>query len=81
MKRTTIFADEDVLLELKQLAKAQKRTVTDLVRDALREYLKIHHLKPRRFSFMGIGSSDRTDLAEKAEEILAQEIDPKTGWS
>lgn len=80
MKRTTVFAEEELLLALKQLAKAQNRSVTQLVREALWEYLKAHRAKPRRFSFIGIGSSEQTDLAEQAEEILAREIDPKSGW-
>ena len=81
MKRTTIFADEDVLLELKQLARAQSRTMTELVRDALREYIQAHRPKRRRLSFMGIGASGQTDLSERVEEILTAAVRRESGWS
>ena len=31
-------------------------------------------------SLVGLGESDETDLSERDEEILAQEIDPIRGW-
>lgn len=32
-------------------------------------------------SIAGIGESEETDVSERDEEILAQEIDPIRGWS
>lgn len=32
-------------------------------------------------SIAGIGASTETDLSERDEEILANEIDPQRGWS
>jgi hypothetical protein len=39
MKRTTIRLDDQLLSDVKQLAAAQRRSVTSLVEDALRETL------------------------------------------
>ena len=81
MKRTTIFAEEDVLLELKQLARAQSRTMTELVRDALQEYIQAHRPKRRRLSFFEIGASGHADLSERVEEILTDAVRRESGWS
>lgn len=37
--------------------------------------------KPRRYSFIGIGASKNGDISERAEEILAEEIRPRSGWT
>jgi predicted transcriptional regulator len=39
MKRTTIMADESLILEAKHLAEQEGRTFNAVVQDALREYL------------------------------------------
>jgi len=80
MKRTTIFAEEDVLLELKHLAKAQNRTAAEVVRDALQAYIHAHRPKRKRLSFYAMGAFGETDVAERAEEILAREIKRESGW-
>ncbi len=80
MKRTTILADEGLLIEAKHLADQQGQTFTALVQEALREYIQTHRPQ-RRLSFAGIGWSGDPDLARRDEEILAAEIDPVEGWS
>lgn len=37
--------------------------------------------KPKRYSFIGIGESKSGDISERAEEILAEEIKRRSGWS
>lgn len=37
--------------------------------------------KPKRYSFIGIGASKNGDISERAEEILAEEIKPRSGWT
>ena len=37
--------------------------------------------KSKRFSFVGIGSSKTGDLSVRAEEILMEEIDKRSGWT
>jgi len=80
MKRTTVLADEGLLLELKLQARREERSVSDLVRDALQEYLRTHRTSVKRLSFRNGGTSGETDVAERAEEILAREIKRESGW-
>lgn len=69
MKRTSIVANESLLLELKHKAKREGRTVAELIREALNDYLRKGKEK-RTFSFVGAGRSGRKDISEKSEEIL-----------
>jgi hypothetical protein len=82
MKRTTILADDDVILDLQQLAIQRRTTFTAVVQDALRSYVAEH--QPRRhIAFAGMGHSGMPplDVSDgKDEDILATEIDPIYGW-
>ena len=79
MQRTTIFADEYVLREIKELAKQEKRSASDLIREALTQYLNAKKAPSTRLSFIGIGDSGRTDLSEKHEELLWPKPSHQTG--
>lgn len=80
MKRTTILADEALLLEVQQLAASQGKTVTAVVQEALRAYVEAHR-GGRRLSFAGIGRSGQHYAAGHEEAILAAEAGPVEGWS
>ena len=84
MKRTTILADEGLLLEAQQLAAQRGMTFTALVQEALREYLDAHRPE-RRLSIIGIGSSGEPYPLDREggwdEAILSEAIDPIEGWS
>lgn len=69
MKRTTIVADESLLLELKHRAKGEGRTVSELIRDALKSYLR-RGKRRKKLSFAGVGRSGQGNISEKSEEIL-----------
>lgn len=84
MKRITILADEDLLLEAQQLAAERGTSFTAIVQEALRAYLAMH--RPRRtLSFIAAGRSGQpypVDAESGWEEtVLAQSIDPAEGWS
>lgn len=84
MRRTTILADEDLLLEARQLAVRQGTTFTALVQQALREYVAAHRPPERHISFIGLGDSGEADLSVSNgwdEEILARELHPTVGWA
>ena len=81
MGRTTILADDELMLEIKHLAFQQGKTFTQVAQEAFREYLTAHRPAKRRISFAGIARSGQPDLAERVDEILMEEIDPITGWS
>ena len=72
MRRTTIFADDHLLNEIKDLANQEKRSVAELIRDALDQYLRAKRKSGKSFSFIGIGESGRDDVAERHEELLWQ---------
>ena len=80
MKRTTILADEELLLEAKHLAGRQGKSLTDVIREALAEYVAAHR-SPRHLPFVGMGASGNPDLAHQTEEILRAEANPIDGWA
>lgn len=73
MKRTTIFADDELLLELKELSREEGRSVAELVREAIEEFLESKKPKKRKISFMGIGRSGKKNIATRHEELLWRE--------
>ena len=82
MKRTTIVADEELLLEIKRLAEEQHHRVSDVVHDALREYVSSRRgAKRGKISFAGAGRSGHTDISERAEDILESDVDRGGGWT
>jgi hypothetical protein len=81
MKRTTIMADEELLLEAKHLADHESKTLSALIQDALREYIAGHRPK-RQISFIGIGESTGPSLTvEQQDQLLRDGLDPIEGWS
>ena len=81
MKRTTIQADEGLLLELQQLAYKQGKTTSRVVREALAEYVVRHRQETKLPSFFGIGASGRGDISRRVEEILTEDVQQPGGWS
>ncbi|MEX2236335.1 MAG: hypothetical protein WEB00_02180 [Dehalococcoidia bacterium] len=80
MKRTTVLLDTDLLIETKQLAQRLDRTVADVIRAALTEFIAAHPHK-RTFSFAGTGDSGDPDFAHNVDEYLREHTDPQLGWS
>lgn len=70
MRRTTIFADDDLLNEMKSLSAEENRSVAEIVREAMEEYVKRKRKTARKFSFVGIGNSGRRNVAEEHERLL-----------
>ena len=81
MRRTTILADEALLMEAKHLASLQGTTFTALVQDALRDYIVIHRPERRRISIAGIVHFANHWTADSLNEELKTDIDPIEGWS
>jgi len=79
MKRTTILAPDELLLELKYLAKQQGKTVTIVVQEALADYVAARR-SPRKLSFIGIGDSGQTDVSERFDELLRANTNRRRGW-
>jgi hypothetical protein len=72
VRRTTIFADEEVLRRLREIAKRENMTLSDAIRAALDRYVARRRTKRPRLSLVGIGRSGRRDVAEHAEELLGK---------
>jgi metal-responsive CopG/Arc/MetJ family transcriptional regulator len=70
MKRTTVFADEDILRKLREIAKRENSSVSEVTRKALVEYVSRRRAKRSRLSLIGVGRSGRKDIAERSEELL-----------
>ncbi len=70
MKRTTIFADEALLDEIRALSAEQGSSVAGIVREALTEYIARKRKSPKRLSFVGCGTSGRSTIAERHEQLL-----------
>ena len=76
MRRTTIFADEDVLRRLREIAKRENMTLSEAIRSALDRYVLRHQPRRSRLSLIGIGRSGRRDIAEHAAELLGKRYRP-----
>jgi len=75
MKRTTIFADENLINEIKELSREENISVAEIIRKAMKEYImQKRRTKKRTFSIIGVGASGRSDIAERHEELLFEEL-------
>lgn len=66
--KITVYLDEELVSKLNHLARAENRSRSELVREALRAYVReVAHHTP-----VGIGaySSGRSDVSERTEDIL-----------
>jgi metal-responsive CopG/Arc/MetJ family transcriptional regulator len=70
MRRTTIFADDGLINEIKEISKEENRSVAEIVREAMQNYIKQKRYKKKKLSFIGIGDSGRKNIAERHEELL-----------
>jgi hypothetical protein len=68
--KTTVYLDADDYRRLKALARARGQTPAELVREAVARYTA-SEAPPRKARSVGAGASGRTDLSERAEELLA----------
>jgi hypothetical protein len=70
MKRTTVFAEDEVLDALAAMARQRGISLAEITREALSAYVSRKRGKKKPLSFVGIGRSGRSDVAERAEELL-----------
>jgi hypothetical protein len=70
MKRTTIFVPEPLERDLQLYARSARKPVAAVVREALVAYLSERQAVSTLPSFVGIGRSGRSDIAERHEELL-----------
>jgi len=70
MKRTTIFADDHLMAEIRDISKHEKKSIAEVMREAMMNYIKIKRQGKSKLSFIGVGDSGRDDIAGKHEELL-----------
>jgi predicted transcriptional regulator len=77
MMKTTVYLDAETVLSLRHMAESQGRSQADLIRDALETYTR----RGKRPRLRGLGKYDsgKTNISEKAEDIL-REASKKGKW-
>jgi tryptophan synthase beta subunit len=79
MKRTTIFADEELLNALRNIADEEGISIAQTIRQALDKFVTQRQKPTKHLSFVGIGRSGRKDVSERCEELLWTESATDTG--
>ena len=72
MRRTTVFADDEVIGALQAIARRRGVTLSEITREALAVYVARSRRKRKPLSLIAIGRSGRTDIAERAEALLKE---------
>jgi predicted transcriptional regulator len=70
MDKTTLYLDSDNYRRLKRVAFRRRVAPAVLVREAIAEYVA-HHDTTRSARSVGSARSGRSDIGERAEELLA----------
>lgn len=78
MRRVTVFMDEEVLDALLVIARRRGITLAQITREALAAYVSCHQGKRKPLSLAGIGRSGRSDVAERAEDLLREGVPRNT---
>lgn len=73
MKRTTVKVPDDLDRAMRDEARRREMTLSDWTREAIEVHLPRHGGR-RRLLATGAGASGRSDIAERAGEILAAEL-------
>lgn len=77
MKRTTVFADEELLGTLKHIADEEGVSIAEITRRALHRFVALRQRSKKEISFLEIGRSGRKDVAERCEELLWTKAESK----
>jgi len=70
VQKTTIYLDQTQYRRLKAIAREQGRPPAALLREAVAEFTSRHGRRGRVKS-LGVGHSGRSDLSERAPELLS----------
>ncbi|MHB0877033.1 MAG: ribbon-helix-helix protein, CopG family [Anaerolineae bacterium] len=72
MRRTTIMLDEAQWLALRELAEREKRSPSEVIREAVATYV-VERRAGNRPSFVGAAASGKAEHSQQAEEHLEEE--------
>lgn len=77
MKRTTIFADEETISRLRQIAQKEGISIAEAIRRALDKFTSEQEKEQKPPSILGIGKSGRKDIASRSEDLLWKPLPKK----
>jgi len=62
-ERTNVLLDKDIMVLLKSISRAEGKSITSIIREAVNEY--IHKKLPKKdFGIIGIGESKYKDISK-----------------
>jgi predicted transcriptional regulator len=74
MRRTTVKLPDELDARLRHEAALRGVSISEVTREALQEHLDVR--ERRKLHSIGAGRSGRTDISERIEEILREELHP-----
>jgi hypothetical protein len=78
MVRTQIQLDEALFEALREKAHRERRSMSAVIRQALREDLRVgvapNTLPPSHYTFVSSGASGRKDISTRHDEALAEDF-------
>jgi hypothetical protein len=77
VRRTTITLPEHLATLVEREARRRQLSLSAVVRQALEAHFGVGNGQPRRLPVANLGRSGQPDVAERIEEILAEEWNPR----
>jgi metal-responsive CopG/Arc/MetJ family transcriptional regulator len=71
-RRIQIYLDPEVHQDLKERAREEGISLSELIRRMAKDYLRKEAAPKDYLAIAGLGQSGKTDIAEKHDEYLAQ---------
>ena len=71
-RKIQIYLDPEVHQDLKERARAEGISLSELIRRMAKDYLRKEASPKDYLAIVGLGQSGKTDTAEKHDEYLAQ---------
>ncbi len=73
MRKTMVYLENDQFLMLKKAAASSKKKVSEIIREAIANYLKDKN-KVDYFSFVGIAEGPRNGRTSEEAEVVLREV-------
>jgi len=71
-RKIQIYLDPEVHQDLKERARAEGISLSELIRRMAKDYLRKEAAPKDYLALVGLGQSGKTDIAEKHDEYLVQ---------
>ena len=73
-RRIQIYLDPEVHQDLKERARAEGISLSELIRRVAKDYLRKEAAPKDYLAIVGLGQSGKADISEKHDEYLAQAV-------